>query len=118
MRLYHISFSYKEVPRFTYEFFYPFGNYKSDYLNEYAIFVQSPSEYYYSELLGSFILSPGEAWEVYISVLRNQQCPDCFRDESVILEAIPDHKATLEEQFKSDYIKANYNVCNYYNNTI
>lgn len=109
---------HKEIPDYTFEYFYPFGNYQEAGYDTFSLFIRSPSQCYYSELFGSFILTPEDAWKFYIQLLQEQQCPDCFRGEMDILESIPDHMASLELQFKHNYSKAYYNIINYYKNII
>ena len=104
-----------EVHDFTYEYVYPFGNYKSEYYDKFGVFVQSPSLWYYSELFGSFLLNPDEAWTLYKYLFYNQQCQFCKRKDSEILEEIPDHLESFEEQFKAFYEVAYFNVVKYFN---
>lgn len=113
MQCYCYDFVEKSVNNPCLELLYPFGNYKAPNFDLFSIFVYSPSQCYYNELFGSFILSPDEAWRLYVFLLDNQQCESCFRDGNVILESIPEHKASLGEQFKEFYSIAYFNVIKY-----
>lgn len=110
---YCVTFAMKESPDYYYEYVYPFGNFNVEFMDNFSIFVRSPSQCYYNELFGSFVLSPAEAWRLYCLLLDFQQCPDCQKSSETILGSIPDHKESLEDQFKFYYEKALYNVLKY-----
>ena len=85
------------------EIVYPFGNYVSDYYKQFMIAVKSPSQYYYTDLFASFLLTSDEAWSLYKLLLEHQQCDDNKMSEDGILDLIPDHLDNLESQFKKFY---------------
>ena len=79
MPVYKMVFHPCDDHNYTYEYVYPFGNYKSEYYDVFSVFVQSPSQCYYSELFGSFLLTPCEAWTLYKTIFDSQQCPKCVK---------------------------------------
>lgn len=109
-KLYMIEFVQKCSPQCVNEMVYPFGNYKSDYFNTFLIYVKSPSQYYYTDIFASFILSSDEAWKLFKLLLDTQQVDDVKICPNRILEMIPDHLSTLESQFKKYYNLAMYKV--------
>ena len=115
---YKLDFRYQDMPDFVYEVFYPFGNYQSEFYDKFTIFIRSPSQTYYSDLFGSFILSPLDAWNLYERLFNEQQCPDCKKNDNDVLEAIPDHLMDLKTQFMTYYSIAYYNTINFFNDYI
>jgi len=109
-KVYLLGFKVKEITEAQTEVLYPFGNFRAPNYTKFTIMVKSPSQYYYSDLFASFLLSPEEAWELYSLLLENQQVDDIKIDEKSILDKIPDHMDTLERQFKHYYSNAFYNV--------
>ena len=111
----YMSFERVEIPHPCCEYLYPFGNYQSEYYDSFSIFVHSPSQSYYNEIFGSFLLTPDEAWQLYHSLLDTQQVGSAFKDAAAILDPIPDHLSNLEMQFRLYYETAYYNILTKYN---
>jgi hypothetical protein len=110
MELYTFDYVQRPFDNVVTEVVYPFGNYQARFMSKFCIAVHSPSQFYYSDIFGSFILNSDQAYRLYYLLLTEQQVDVTNATPDNILSSIPDHLATLELQFKKFYELAYYNV--------
>ena len=108
--LFTIDFIQKSFDNVCTEILYPFGNFQGRHMSKFCIAIHSPSQFYYTDLFASFILSPDQAYRLYFLLLTEQQVDPSNASPESILESIPDHLQDIEKQFKKYYEIAYYNV--------
>lgn len=104
-----LDFKNKNIPDSTIEIVYPFGNFRDDESPKFTIAVNSPNQYYYTDLFGSFVLNINQAWKLYNHILEFQQPYDnqhIYPQDILSNLRVPPSEENLEEKFKEFYVKA------------